>query len=692
MKILPLSRAISAILSLSCCVFYADAYADDTANLSKDGIEVITIEAPKFSQSQTAMAEGNLVKPDVADWLKTVPGANINKNGPITGIAQYRGLYGDRIAKNIGGIEIVGAGPNAMDAPLTYTSAIMVDSVSVFRGIAPVRAGIDTFGGAVKVNLKKAQVALDKAISGDFALSYNDNNDATTIAGDVNISDQSNGILLYWSKQQADDYQDGDDQVIKSTEYHKRQNGLDLRHYGDNWHIGATWHQTNTQQSGTPALPMDIDYIEADRFSVDGEFMLSQWLVNWQLGYQQGDHGMDNFSQRTNMNSAMYRYNTTDVKTTNYRISFRQNHWLLGVEGVNAKHNAVITNPNNMMFRVNNFNDVKDERNSAFVEWSTRYQQFSHTLGLRIKNNRANADDVNHFMAMMNPMIGGLQNDFNQQDKRINDTTFDIAINSDYQLNEQMNLHYAFAIKQRAASYQERYLWLPMQATAGLADGKTYVGNIHLDHETAYQFNAGINYQHDKFSVAPQIFYQKINDYIQGTPATDMRVKMVAGMMGDNSPLQFSNIDASLMGADMNWQYSVNDQFSLSGVVSYVKGKRHDIDDDLYRISPLNSRINVNYQFGNWQSNLAIHAFSRQNKVSALNKETASSGYAVVNWQLDYFIDQQMVIRTGINNLFDKHYRDHLAGINRARGSDIAVGEKISAMGRNIYIALDYQF
>ena len=35
---------------------------------------------------------------DSASLLKSVPGANINSNGPITGIAQYRGLFGDRVA------------------------------------------------------------------------------------------------------------------------------------------------------------------------------------------------------------------------------------------------------------------------------------------------------------------------------------------------------------------------------------------------------------------------------------------------------------------------------------------------------------------------------------------------------------------------------------------------------------------
>ena len=202
MKISKISQALTMVLSVGA----VNAFADD---LNDNSIEVITIEAPKLTHSETALAEGNLVMPDVADWLKTVPGANINKNGPITGIAQYRGMFGDRIAKTIGGQQIVSAGPNAMDAPLTYINPIMVESVSVYRGIAPVRSGIDTLGGAVEVNLKKAEVDTGSTLSGDLALSYNDINDASTVAGDINISNENTGVLLYLTDQSGDDYEDG---------------------------------------------------------------------------------------------------------------------------------------------------------------------------------------------------------------------------------------------------------------------------------------------------------------------------------------------------------------------------------------------------------------------------------------------------------------------------------------------------
>ena len=68
----------------------------------------------------------------------------------------------------------------------------MVDSVAVYRGIAPVNSGIDTLGGSVEVNLKRAAASEGTIISGDMATSYNDINNASTLAANVNISEINN--------------------------------------------------------------------------------------------------------------------------------------------------------------------------------------------------------------------------------------------------------------------------------------------------------------------------------------------------------------------------------------------------------------------------------------------------------------------------------------------------------------------
>ena len=49
-----------------------------------------------------------------------------------------------------------------------------------------------------------------------------------------------------------------------------------------------------------------------------------------------------------------------------------------------------------------------------------------------------------------------------------------------------------------------------MESTGGLADGNTYIGDINLKSETAYQADLGLTYQSSEFMIAPHVFYQNI--------------------------------------------------------------------------------------------------------------------------------------------------------------------------------------
>jgi len=688
MRLSPIALTIASL-----CAINTSQAQQTTAKENNDSIEVITISAPRTNTSDTATAQGNLVKPDVADWLTTVPGANINKNGPITGIAQYRGMYGDRVSKSIDGHQIIGAGPNAMDAPLTYVNPIMIDSVSVYRGIAPVSAGIDTLGGAIDVSLKQARPSTGSlSIDGDLATSYNNINDATTYAGLAHLSGGNAALMVYLSDQQGNNYEDGSSNVIKSTKYDRQQLGVDGRYQFDRTTIGLSWHQSKTDPSGTPALPMDIDYIDSTRWNTDGEWENNQWTIDWKFGYQDATHGMDNYSQRTNMMAPMHRYNTAKAKTVDYRLRVSNDLWLFALEGFDATHDSVITNPNNAMFEVVNFNKVKDIRHSALIQFSLDQGDKSHTIGLRVKHNSSDADDIASTMTMMSPAAKALQDRFNQSDRSVSDVTADLVVNSQYELNNNSHFSLGLGIKQRAPSYQERYLWLPMQATGGLADGKTYVGDINLKPETAYQIDLGLTIIDDNFSVSPHLFAQRVDNYIQGAPTSDMQVNMVSSMMNNNDPLQFSNIDAVIYGADINWDYQLSPQLKLTGIASYVRGERQDTKDDLYRMAPLNARMSAIYSAKQWQTSLSLHAYHKQTHVAALNNESVSPGYTIIDWQAHYELTDGLLAKVGVNNLTDKTYSPHLGGVNRANGSDIAVGQRLNSAGRNLYIALDYQF
>lgn len=661
----------------------------------KESADVIVISSERVRDDLT-LAESNEVSADVASWLKSVPGANVNRNGLLTGVAQYRGMFGDRISKSIGGRTIISAGPNAMDSPLSYASPVNIDSMVVYRGIAPVVSGIDSIGGAVDVQLQRAKVMSNGGAGvtydGSILTHYADNNEAKHVAADFSLSNNAFGLYLYGNDQQAKNYIDAEGNEIRTSSYERQSYGIDMAFAVGASEFGISANRVDTDNTGTPALPMDINYIEGDDVSVRGQHSVSDGTLSWQLGIMENTHGMDNFSQRMNMMPAMHRYTYAEADSADYHLEYLTDDWRFGIDGTIAEHSVIISNPNNPMFEVANFNKVQDNRHSVFAQWEPESDSLMHSLGLRVKYNLADADNVHSSMAMMMPAVMGLQNDFNQADKSVSDTTFDLVYRGSKEHNQNLSWIYGAAVKQKAASYQQRYLWLPMQATGGLADGKTYVGNINLDPETAYQLEAGFEYVEGGFSASPRFFYYSIKDYIEANPSQDARVIMAAQMMGDPTPLQFNNIDATLYGFDANWLYHFQSDFYLAGTISYVRGDRNDTDDKLYRIAPLNTNFVWGYDNGRFSNQFKAEIYASQNRVSALNNEPKSSGYMVWHWQADYYFDGGVRLKAGIENMFDKTYSEHLGGVNRAMGSDIAVNERLPALGRNLYMGLEYRF
>ncbi len=679
---------LSSIAS-SAVAFSGQALADEAPDAIND-LEVITITNQRHHglESMKGYAQGYTSAPDLADWLTSVPGANINRNGPITGIAQYRGLYGDRVATSLDGHPVIGAGPNAMDTPLSYSTPLIVDSMTVYRGIAPVSAGINTLGGAVEVKMRKAETMNSQAteLSGDVQAGYRSNNSAKTLSAVTNIANGDIAVLLYGNSQTGDSMESGDDVVISPTDFDKVQLGGDIRYSKDDNEIGLSYHYTDTNDSGTPALPMDIEYIESHRITLDGAFSLNDWQGEWQLGYIDADHGMTNHLMRENTDLTKYRRNNATAETTDFKMelnkAFGFGELVFGVDGYFATHDSVITNENNAMFEVVNFNDVEDNRYAIYSEWQNQFDQTSVQLGVRLKRAESNAGEVSSSMAMMNPMMKMLQDKFNNADREISDNNVDIALITDTKLSESLSFYAGLGLKNRAPSYQARYLWMPMESTGGLADGNTYVGNIDLKSETAYQADLGLTYQTKDAMISPHIFYQSIDDYIQGTPV----------MLGMNQQLQFTNVDAKLYGVDLNGYYNITDALQFSTIVSYVEGERRDIDDNLYRIAPLNGQVNLSYTADSWTVKTSLVMAAKQNKVSTTNSEQKTAGYGVVNIDAQYYVNNDLTLRLGVDNLLDKNYQNHLGGYNRVNGTGTPVMSRLPNEGVSAWMEATYSF
>jgi len=100
------------------CLVFLTSLSQANQNSS---LEEITIQAfPLSNEISTDLSNNPTPSADSAEVLKRMPGANANGNGPITSIAQYRGMFGDRISVKLDSAPTLTGGPNAMDTPLSY--------------------------------------------------------------------------------------------------------------------------------------------------------------------------------------------------------------------------------------------------------------------------------------------------------------------------------------------------------------------------------------------------------------------------------------------------------------------------------------------------------------------------------------------------------------------------------------------
>lgn len=670
-----------------------------------DHIEELVITASHDTRTIDVTSQLNIA-PDVTQLLRMAPGANVISNGPLTGIAQYRGMYGPRVATSLDGSQLAPTGPNWMDPPLSYVVGGQLESLELYRGIAPVSVAQESIGGAIDAKTRKGEFTQSDAftLSGRVMGSVQSVNEGYHLETALYASNQQHRLKAAAMTQAADDAE-FDGGTITPTEYERERYDLGYGFRSGNHTVQIDYGYNDTGDAGTPALPMDIESIEGEllNISYDYDNNAGQQIAVAVYGSDL-EHSMTNFHLRAAPPGARWRRNDVSSKNIGFKIATTlrddDGAWKFGWDGFSEEHDSRITNPNSPMFFVTNFNAAKRDILGAFLERQQTFtEKWRAEFGLRYNRVFMDADQVNGTPAMMMPPAQQLRDNFNAADRSQTDNNLDLVAKVWFAADDNTSWYAGIAQKNRSPSYVERYLWLPLQATGGLADGFTYTGNIQLNPETAREIELGVDFSNQKFTVSPRIFYRKVSDYVQGTPSSVapalMFVRMMNNAMGTNNPdpLQFTNVDAVLYGFDVDWALQINDNWSLSGLMNFVRGERDDgSNDNLYRIAPPNATFRLTYARSDWSAEIESMVYAEQDDVSATNAEAETDGYGVVNLKAIWQATPTLQLAAGIDNLFDREYADHLAGYNRAANPDIALRSRLPGYGANIYARALYQF
>ncbi|MBW4331652.1 TonB-dependent receptor [Stakelama sp. CBK3Z-3] len=667
-------------------------------NMPSDPLTDIIVVGQNNEGNATVEASEADLTPDAASLAARLPGADAAANGPLSGQLQYRGLSNDRLLVRIDGQRFQTGSPNAMDPPLHYAPLPLVDSITVDRGVSPVRDG-PGLGGGFDAKLKTVDFSKGASFEphADLSAGYRSVDDGWSAGGIAGLSNDRFRFGVIGSHEEGDDrrFPDG---TIRDTSYSRDTYGVQAGMRTAAGQVDLELREQDTGHTGTPALPMDILFFHTMFANMHARLDLTDRLhLDTAFGYANVRHAMDNYSLRSAPDSAMM-YRRTNVSSdaftghASFTLGSAERHLGFGADFETDDRDATVTNPNNAQFYVDSLPGIVKTRVGAYLEWRGAFGPVEGEVGTRFDH---------HEMTASAPLIGPvlpqaaqmLAQQFIAADRDWRDDTVDVVARF-WSVQGDVTPRLTLARKTRVPNAVERFSWLPIKVSGGLADGNVYVGDVDLMPETAWIAEAGIDWRSGGAYARPSVYYRRIDDYVQGvpyddTPGTiDTPVEMVANVNGDSTPLRFANVDAEIYGADLDFGTRIAGPLRIDGTATYVRAKRRDIDDDLYRIAPPNVRLGLSWAPGPWSLTVEGVGYAKQDHVSVTNGEEPSDGYAIFNLSGEFGAIPGVTLSAGVENLFDKRYAPHLAGYNRVTDSDVPEGARLPAPGRSAFVRI----
>ncbi|MEO1039825.1 MAG: TonB-dependent receptor [Pseudomonadota bacterium] len=699
----------AAALAIAPASAAAQSTLDDTAMAARDTavstwVDVITVTGRPISADTELEAEyAPAIAPDAAGLAARLPGAALIDNGALSGQVQYRGLFGPRVAIRVNGQRFGSGGPNMMDPPLHYAPAPLLERIELSRGPAPVSSG-PAIGAALNAVFKSIDFAPTGAFEtrADLTAIARSVDESFAVGGVAGIANDRHRVQLSFAEESGGDVETPFGALV-GTEHERTTWGV---LYGVRLGEGSTLTLSTrgheVDDTGNPPFPLDIRYMDAFHSMARLDTDVSQWALAFTLGHARIDHAMNNINLRPSPPAMRVRETLASGETVTFELSAERRFGTglirIGGDHERNRHDVTITNPLNTDFFVTPFPDIELTRLGAFAEWDGSTGLGDLYLGARVDAHEAEAGIPKLGPALpMGPRM--LAANFEAADRSWDDVTVDAMARLSRRVSDAMVLRAALSRKSRVGGYLQRFGWLPISASGGLADGNTYVGSLQLDPEVATSFEAGFDYAASGVYARVTGYASHIDDYIQGAPAEpvtfgviDTPLEMISSMNGDATPLRFSNTEARLYGIDGEFGVDLPGAWRIDGVLSLVRGEREDIDADLYRIAPSSLRVSLAYEAARWSGGVETLAVAEQDRVSAINNETATPGHVLINLFARAELNDAVRVSAGVENLLDHRYREHLSGFNRNSGLGVDLGERIPGPGAGVWLRLDTAF
>lgn len=633
---------------------------------------------------------------DAGEALALLPGFEKVRKGGIANDVVLRGQKGDNLALRIDGHALHGACPNRMDPPAFHIDFAEIERIVVHRG--PFDAASGGLAGSVDILSRKPDPGLHAdllAAAGAFGY--------TAPSAAVSWADERWSLKAGLAARRGDAYEDGDGRAFTEllpltapAAYRATvRDGRDDRAFdittgwaglgwiprpGERLEIEATRQEADTQLY--PYLQMDATRDDATRARAAYRSEIAGERVESfaaSFGWSRVEHDMDD---RWRISSA------TAPRAYSMTTAARAEDWSargalalaggvqLGLEGQRRQWDSVTRLAGTGYRAQASLPGTLLDSAALFAELERPWgERFSIEAGARVERARAEAD----------PALAdtGLYFAYHRTRSTSADDTL-VSGNAGllFRPRESWELSARLGSAERAPDPQERYFGLRRMGT-------DWVGNPGLAPPRQTQLDLGARYASERFTFDLTGWMARLDDAV--TVVDGARLEAVPGVMNRHART-YINHDARMWGAEATAFVPLGHNVALQAKLAWTRGSRDlapaagVVDRDLPELPPFSGRLALRWEPGRWYAELEGVAAAEQTRVDSGLQEAPTPAWAIGNLRAGVELGRFWLIG-GVENLFDRTYREHLSYQRDPFRAGVAVPEP----GRSFSLALRYR-
>jgi hemoglobin/transferrin/lactoferrin receptor protein len=383
------------------------------------------------------------------------------------------------------------------------------------------------------------------------------------------------------------------------------------------------------------------------------------------------EHRNNNFDLQGNMllaedNNLVFGLDYWDRSYLGHRENYQQ------IEVLNAEGNVVAVN--NRILGEKPLPDAKSRNIGVYLQDEAALVKNKLALSLGVRADRiliTGEETRNPVYEYINGVLNpNLKDSLIWNKIETTDYSYSSNLGLRYSLNSNLDFTFSLGLSFRSPSLEERFQFIDQGSFIRL-------GNPELKSEYGRAIDLGIRYYLPGLKIVSSIFYNYFTDLVVEEPGTfEERPAFIKTNVGH----------ARLYGFDFSTEYNFYNSFVFYTTASYVKGDDITYNDNLPGIPPLNGNIGLRTGILNEiEVDFSTTVFNEQRDIA--RGETITPGYAVFNLSLNTrlfsFPFMSLQLYSGIENIFDKSYRNHLSTTR---------GFMTLEPGRNIYFRLVTKF